>query len=91
MSKSLPFVIEVTKFISFKIKNNPTSSPGPFIILGRRSPNLTRGPWDEVENKTLQFLGLAKFVVKLPAAFYYICFDKETSLRLNESNLKITF
>ena len=52
---------------------------------------MTRGPWDEVENKTLQFLGLAKFVVKLPAAFHYICFDKATSLRLNESNLKITF
>ena len=30
---------------------------------------MTRGPWDEVENKTLQFLGPAKFVVKLPAAF----------------------
>ena len=52
---------------------------------------MTRGPWDEVEHKTLQFLGLAKFVVKLPAAVSYICFDKETSLRLNESNLKITF
>ena len=48
MSKSFPFVIEVSKFISFKIKNNPTSSPGPFVILGRRRHNMTRGPWDEV-------------------------------------------
>ena len=33
---------------------NPTSSPGPFVILGRRRkglrlrPNMTKGPWEEV-------------------------------------------
>ena len=48
------------------LSNSPTTI-GLRII--QPCPNMTRGPWDEVENKTLQFLGLAKFVVKLPAAF----------------------